>query len=158
MWNVELDGWHVCLLSVISLSTDSCRRVTSMTRVIRGFPQSKPFSGTLPWNLQWRLPSTPFPIHNDKSTINSLHNWKSWLQTGRQKRWKFESRWGQEISLLHVLQIDSGTHPASYPVGTGSSFPWVKRPGREIDHSPPTSVEVKKMWIYTITPPYAFMA
>jgi hypothetical protein len=24
--------------------------------------------------------------------------------------------------------------------------------------SPPTSAEVKKMWIYTSTPPYAFMA
>jgi hypothetical protein len=30
--------------------------------------------------------------------------------------------------------------------------------GREADHSPPTSAEVKKMWIYTSTPPYAFMA
>jgi hypothetical protein len=25
--------------------------------------------------------------------------------------------------------------------------------GREADHSPPTSAEVKKMWIYTSTPP-----
>jgi hypothetical protein len=33
----------------------------------------------------------------------------------------------------------------------------VKRPGREADHSPLTSAEVKKMWIYTATPPYAFM-
>jgi hypothetical protein len=37
-------------------------------------------------------------------------------------------------------------------------FPGVKRPGREADHYPLTSVEVKKMWIYTSTPPYAFMA
>jgi hypothetical protein len=37
-------------------------------------------------------------------------------------------------------------------------FPGIKRPGREADHSPPTSAEVKKMWIYTSTPPYAFMA
>jgi hypothetical protein len=35
--------------------------------------------------------------------------------------------------------------------------PWVKRPGREADHSPPASAEVKKMWIYTPTPPYAFI-
>jgi hypothetical protein len=27
---------------------------------------------------------------------------------------------------------------------------------READHSPPTSAEVKKTWIYTSTPPYAF--
>jgi hypothetical protein len=35
--------------------------------------------------------------------------------------------------------------------------PGVKRPGREADHSPPTSAEAKKMWIYTPTPPYVFM-
>jgi hypothetical protein len=29
--------------------------------------------------------------------------------------------------------------------------------GREADHSLPTSAEVKKMWIYTSTPPYAFV-
>jgi hypothetical protein len=42
--------------------------------------------------------------------------------------------------------------------GYGGSFLRVKRPGREADHSPPTSAEVKKMWIYTSTCPYAFMA
>jgi hypothetical protein len=36
--------------------------------------------------------------------------------------------------------------------------PGVKRPRREGDQSPPASAEVKKMWIYTSTPPYAFMA
>jgi hypothetical protein len=30
--------------------------------------------------------------------------------------------------------------------------PGVKRSGREVDHSPPTSAEVKRMWIYTSTP------
>jgi hypothetical protein len=29
-------------------------------------------------------------------------------------------------------------------MGTGISFPGVKRPGREADHSPPTSAEVMK--------------
>jgi hypothetical protein len=36
--------------------------------------------------------------------------------------------------------------------------PGVKRSGREVDRSHPTSAEVKKMWIYTSSPPYAFMA
>jgi hypothetical protein len=36
--------------------------------------------------------------------------------------------------------------------------PELKRPGREADHSPPTSAEIKKTWIYTSTPPYVFMA
>jgi hypothetical protein len=39
----------------------------------------------------------------------------------------------------------------------GSLSPGVKRPGREADHSPPASAEVKKMWICISTPPYAFM-
>jgi hypothetical protein len=40
----------------------------------------------------------------------------------------------------------------------GALSPGVKRPGREADHSPPTSAEVKKMRIYISTPPYAFKA
>jgi hypothetical protein len=31
----------------------------------------------------------------------------------------------------------------------GALFPGVKQQGREADHSPPASAEVKKMWIYT---------
>jgi hypothetical protein len=42
--------------------------------------------------------------------------------------------------------------------GYGGSFPGVKQPVSETDHSPPTSAEIKKMWIYTTTSPYAFMA
>jgi hypothetical protein len=30
----------------------------------------------------------------------------------------------------------------------------VKRPGREVDHSPPASAEVQNTWIYTSAPPY----
>jgi hypothetical protein len=40
----------------------------------------------------------------------------------------------------------------------GDISPELKRPGREAGHSPPTSAEVKKMWTYTSTPPYVFMA
>jgi hypothetical protein len=40
----------------------------------------------------------------------------------------------------------------------GALSPGVKRPGREADHSPPASAEAKKIWIYTPTLPYAFMA
>jgi hypothetical protein len=56
-------------------------------------------------------------------------------------------------SFPDVVQTGSEVHPTSYPMGTGVSFP-----GREADHSSPTSAEVKTMWIYTSTPPYAFMA
>jgi hypothetical protein len=48
-----------------------------------------------------------------------------------------------------IVQTGSGVHPTSYMMGTGGSFPGVKRPGREAGHSPPSNAEVKKMWIYT---------
>jgi hypothetical protein len=70
---------------------------------------------------------------------------------------EFESQQGKEFSPLHVIQTSSGAHPDSYPMGTGGSFPGDKAAGREADHSPPTSAEVKT-WIYTSTPPYASMA
>jgi hypothetical protein len=33
----------------------------------------------------------------------------------------------------------------------------VKRLGREANHTPPSSAEVKNAWSYTSTPPYVFM-
>jgi len=41
------------------------------------------------------------------------------------------------------VQTGSGAHSASYTMGTGS-FPVVKRPVRGLDHSPPSSAEVKE--------------
>jgi hypothetical protein len=49
-----------------------------------------------------------------------------------------------DFSSSPCVQTGSGAHPASYPVGTGGSFPGSKaRPGRDADHSPPSSAEVK---------------
>jgi len=41
------------------------------------------------------------------------------------------------------VQTDHGAHPASYTIRT-VSFPGVKRPGRGVDHQPPSSAEVKE--------------
>jgi hypothetical protein len=42
------------------------------------------------------------------------------------------------------VQTGSGAHPASCTVGTGGPFPGAKaRPGRDPDHSPPSSAEVE---------------
>jgi hypothetical protein len=57
------------------------------------------------------------------------------------------------FSLHHRVQNASGANPASYPMDTGGSFPEIKQPGPEADHSPPSSVEVKNAWSYTSTPP-----
>jgi hypothetical protein len=48
--------------------------------------------------------------------------------------------------------------PSLLQMCTGALSPGVKRQGCEANPAPPTSAEVKKMWIYTSTPPYAFMA
>jgi hypothetical protein len=57
------------------------------------------------------------------------------------------------LSLHHRFQNGSGAHPASYPMSTRGSSLGVKRLGREHDHSPPSSAEVKNAWSYTSTLP-----
>jgi hypothetical protein len=59
----------------------------------------------------------------------------------------------REVGVRVPIGTGSGVHPTSYPMSTGGSFP-----GGKADHLPPASAELKKMWIYTSTPPYAFMA
>jgi hypothetical protein len=50
------------------------------------------------------------------------------------------------FSLHRRVQNGSRAHPASYPMGTRDSFPGDKAAGREADHSPPSSAEVKE-WV-----------
>jgi hypothetical protein len=45
-----------------------------------------------------------------------------------------------------------GPHQPPIQWVPGALSPGAKRPGREVDHSPPNSAEVKKMWIYTSIP------
>jgi hypothetical protein len=48
-----------------------------------------------------------------------------WITKGSE----FESWWGQEFSLLDIVQTSPGAYPAFYQMGTGSSFPWGKVTG-----------------------------
>ena len=51
------------------------------------------------------------------------------------------------------VQNGPGAHPTSCIMGTGS-FPGGKEwPGRDADHSPPSSAVTMKGWSYTSTPP-----
>jgi len=57
-----------------------------------------------------------------------------------------------EASFSAPVQTGLGAHPASYKMGTGY-FPWVKRPGRGVDHLTPSSAEVKtRIEIYLYYP------
>jgi hypothetical protein len=61
-----------------------------------------------------------------------------------------ESRWGARFSA--PVQTGPGAHSASHTMGTGS-FPRVKRPGRDVDHPPPYSAEVKeRVELYLYSP------
>jgi hypothetical protein len=45
----------------------------------------------------------------------------------------------EDFSSSPCVQTGYGAHPASYPMGAGGKA----RPGRDADHSPPSSAEVK---------------
>jgi len=67
--------------------------------------------------------------------------------------------------VVFVETVDS-RRPGFYSgvqTGSGAGYRWlfprrVKRLGREADHSPPSSAEVKNGWSCTSTPPYVFLA
>jgi hypothetical protein len=60
----------------------------------------------------------------------------------------------KDFSSILCVQTGSGTHPASCTMGTGGPFPGGKaRPGRDADHSPPSSAEfVKEKELYILSP------
>jgi hypothetical protein len=70
----------------------------------------------------------------------------------------FNSLWGLGIFLTTASRTALG--PTQLPIQwvPGALSLGVKRPGREADHSPPSSAELKTEWSYTSTPQYAFMA
>jgi hypothetical protein len=50
----------------------------------------------------------------------------------------------EDFSSSLCVQTGSGAYPACCIMGTGGSFPGGKaRPGRDADHSPPSSAEYK---------------
>ena len=48
-----------------------------------------------------------------------------------------------EARFSAPVQVGPGSNPTSYTMGTGS-FPGIRRPGRGVEHAPPSSAEVKK--------------
>jgi hypothetical protein len=61
---------------------------------------------------------------------------------------------GERIFPLLSVQTGSGAHTPSHTVGTGGPFPGAKaRPGRDTDHSPPSSAEVEnEQELYVLFP------
>ncbi|PNF27774.1 hypothetical protein B7P43_G09210, partial [Cryptotermes secundus] len=82
------------------------------------------------------------------------------LLVGKQegKSSQFDS--GKVKNFLFSTSSTPAMGPTQPPIQwvPGGISSGLKRRGREANHSPLASAEVKKMWIYTSTPPYAFMA
>jgi hypothetical protein len=60
----------------------------------------------------------------------------------------------EDFSSSLCVQTGSGAHPAPCTMGTGGPFPGGKaRPGRDADHSPPSSAEVvNELELYLLHP------
>jgi hypothetical protein len=74
---------------------------------------------------------------------------------GRDSSVGIATRYGLEgpgIEFSVPVQTGSGVYLASCTMGTGS-FPGVKRPGRGVEHSPPSSAEIKeRIELYLYSP------
>jgi hypothetical protein len=79
-----------------------------------------------------------------------LSQYSAWPQTGRRE---FDPRQRQIIFPLACVQPGSEAHTASYPMATGGKG----QPGRDADHAPSLSAEVKNDAIYPL-PLDAWMA
>jgi hypothetical protein len=89
--------------------------------------------------------------------IQNKFNERNYYQTLRTGESGIRVTEGAEnFSLCHHIQTGSEAHPA-YLMGTGRSFPGIKRPGHVARHPLPPSVEIKNEWSYKFTPPCVFI-
>jgi len=71
----------------------------------------------------------------------------------------FDSRQGLGIFLVTTASRTAlGSTQPPIPWVPAALYLGVSRPGREADHSPPCSAEVKNEWSYNSTPQYAFVS
>jgi hypothetical protein len=81
-------------------------------------------------------------------TVMKEQRWRSQLDGQGFKSWQGEN--------IFLYSKTSG--PALGPIqplfsGCSGSSPGIKRPGRDVDHSPPSRTEVKNEWSFTSTTP-----
>ena len=92
------------------------------------------------------------------TTLSRLYNPKKQILLVReiqQSVQRLATGWtvrGSNLGDGEIHRTGPGANPASYITGTGS-FPGVKRPGRGVDHPPPSSAEVKERVGYTSNSP-----
>jgi hypothetical protein len=75
--------------------------------------------------------------------------YRDWLQAGRLRVWS--SSPGRDKNFLFSKSSRQALGPTQPPI-LGALSLGLKWTGREADHSPPASIEIKKIWNYTSTP------
>jgi hypothetical protein len=99
-----------------------------------------------------------FTLHPSCFELRLRHLFPSSASETWATDWKVGGSNPVEERISAPIQTYPGAHPASYTMGTGS-FPGVKRPGTGVDHSPPSSAEVKeKVELYFYSPLWVFVA
>jgi hypothetical protein len=71
---------------------------------------------------------------------------------------EFEALYGKEPSIIDVAEIDSWSPITLHSINAEDSFPGLRRPRRESDHSHPTSAKFRVTWPCTSAPKYVFKA
>jgi hypothetical protein len=130
--------WENCIISFTKISQKNCFTLLSLRLTVLNLSRLHP-QGVL-----------------DSLWVTSKKPDSEWLRAGRPS--------GRSSSPGRVKNFLFSTTSRPALGSTQPPIQWVpralspgaKRPGREADHSTPASDEVKKMWIYTSTPPYAF--
>jgi hypothetical protein len=123
------------------------------------------FTRAFHWSLFWAIPCHPISLRSNLILFTHLrldrpsglfpllsHQYPIFIGSGIATGYGLheeggsgssESRWGQKNFHFFI-----SSRPA---LGSTQPVKWVQ--GCEADHSPPTSAEVKKMWICISTPP-----
>jgi hypothetical protein len=95
-----------------------------------------------------------------RSFLRNVGNHLSGYTVSRPRRLIFIYNWLECVRYSDCiragLQRDRSSSPGRVK-NFRALFPGVKRPGRIADRSPSASAEVKKTWVCTSTPTYAFM-
>jgi hypothetical protein len=81
--------------------------------------------------------------NKDRVYVSIKSRYSDWLWAGRPK--------GRSLSpgMIKNFHFSTPSRLAPAQCVPRALTPGIKRPGREADHSLPTTAEVKKMWIYT---------
>jgi hypothetical protein len=139
-------GWLRRHLQVVGLSESAkcrkCRREESFYRILCQCPA---FAGhRLEICCAWQ---GPIDIRRDSCRFMSRGSSGSVVSDYGLDDREIEVRsptGAEDFSSSLCVQTGSGAHPTSYPMGAGGPFPGGKaRPGRDANHSPPSSAEVK---------------